>query len=236
MPFLAFLLGQPGPQRWASPCPGPLGPWDAHPSPTSAGCPFSLAWPAHCHPWKLPSLPLSLMQQVGSSCLRCCTLKPSPPLGSCLLCPCSSIIPSPLAQGCSPPTRGRGLAFTSGILLLQKRGPLGFLAASCSAVSPPSTPSVGEEQGEGAQSSFAFLRAGLHTPVCGAGLCLSSLCPGSSPPSPLQPVCDSQPWCATPRGPQPAFPQSHSGDQGAGVVPPMAPWTVMESWSCRAPR
>lgn len=58
MPFLAFLLGEPGLQRWASPCPGPLGRWDAHPSPISAGCPFTSAWWAHRCPRELLSLPL----------------------------------------------------------------------------------------------------------------------------------------------------------------------------------
>jgi len=200
MPFLAFLLGEPGPQRWASPCPGSLGPWDAHPSPTSAGCPFSSAWPAHCRPWELLSLPLSLMQQGASSCLRCCTLKPSPPLGhaSCAHAHPSYLLPWPRVVHLQPGVKG--LLSPQGSSCFRRGGPWVFWLLPVHLCHPP-TPGVGEEQGEGAQSSFAFLRTGLHTPVCGAGLCLSSSCPGSSPPSPLQLLCDGQPWCATLRGP-----------------------------------
>ena len=162
--------------------------------------------------------PLSPMQQVASSCLRCCTLRPSPPVGSLLLCPCPAITPSPLAQGCSPLTRGQGLAFTSGILLLWKRGPLGFLAASCSAVPPPLPPwGWGGAGRECSQSSFAFLRTGLHTPVWGAGLCLSSLCPGSPPLSLLQPEWNSQLWCGTMRGvPNLPMPKAMPGTRELG--------------------
>lgn len=117
--------------------PTPARPVLAAPSPWHGG---TIAVPGNSQAWLLHLCSSFPMQQVASSCLRCCTLRPSPPVGSLLLCPCPAITPSPLAQGCSPPTRGQGLAFTSGILLLWKRGPLGFLAASCSAVPPPLPP------------------------------------------------------------------------------------------------
>ena len=213
-PFLAFLLGEPALRTWASRCPGPLGHWDAHPGPTSAGCPFSSAWRDHGRPWELPSLaPLCssfpdaaggiiLLEVLHSQTLPSRGLTPPPvPIHH-------TFSPGP---GLFTSNLGSRLAFTSGILSLWKRGPLGFLAASRSAVPPsPLAPRGWGRSRERVLAVFsAFLRTGLHIPVCGAGLCLSSSCPGSSPLSPLQPGRDGQLWCSA------ASSQDHAGDQGA---------------------
>lgn len=158
-PFLALLLGEPALRTWASRCPGPLGhtgmptpapPVLAAPSPRHGG---TMAAPGNSRAW-LPSAPLSLMRQVASSCLRCCTLRPSLPVGS-LPHPCPRAVHHTFSPGPGLFTSNLGsrLAFTSGILSLWKRGPLGFPAASRSAV-PPS-PLAPPEGGGGAGREFS---------------------------------------------------------------------------------
>lgn len=156
-------------------CPGFLSHWNAHPSPANAGHPFSLVWQDHHHSWELPSLalPCSFSEATGGVIL----FKLLHPQTLLSRLACSSHSPattlSPLTQGCSSPTLGQGLAFTSGIFFLWMKGPLGFLAASCSVCYPLFHPMVGAEQAEKhLQFFFAFPRTCLH--MCGARPCLSS--------------------------------------------------------------
>ena len=115
-------------------------------------------WPLLGTPSPLRPAPLPLKQQVAPSCLRSCPW--APPAS-----PCPGVFIS------IPASR---LAFTSGTLLLWMRGPLGFLAASCSAV-PRSHPGVGEVQGESAHGFPLLFHALVCTPLaCGTSLCLSS--------------------------------------------------------------
>lgn len=136
--------------------------------------------------------------------MRCCSLKSSPPMGTRPHVPCPLLIHHTFSPGPGlfTSTLGSRACFHLRDPLASEEGaPCVFWLLPVQLCHPFSTsPRVGEEQGEGAQSSFAFLRTGLHTPVWGAGLCLSLSCPGSSPPSPLQPVHDSQPWGAAMRG------------------------------------
>ena len=151
MPFLAFLLGEAGLQRWTSPWPGPLGHWDAHPSLTRAGCPFS-AWPARCRPWELRSFPpcrpsfpeapggVILLEVLYSQTLPSRGF--TPPVGSRLPCPCPSITPSPLAQGCSHPrpTLGSRACFHLRDPLASEEGALGFSGCFLFSCVTPSLP------------------------------------------------------------------------------------------------
>lgn len=142
MPFLAFLLGETGLQRWKSLCPGPLGHWDAHPSPTHPGCPF-LAWPAHCRPWELLSLPplrssfpeaaggILLLEVLFPQILPSHGFTPTPPLP---LAHPSHLLPWPRVVHLHPGVKG--LLSPQGSSCFRRGSPLCFLAASCSALSP----------------------------------------------------------------------------------------------------
>lgn len=127
-----------------SQCPGPLGHWNADPIPVNVDRPLSSAWQDHRRSWEPPSLalPHSSLPEAAGGIILLEGLHP-PGLPAHWLAH-----PVPLHHACSPAQAVHlrpwvKAAFTSGILLFRMRGPLGFLAASCSAATAPRRPALG---------------------------------------------------------------------------------------------
>lgn len=155
-PFLAFLLGVSGLQRWASWLPQPCRCWLL---------PLGLAGPRPLPGAPSPPgpAPPPSKQQVAPSCLRGCSSTTPPGSGCLSLAQAGLFLSTPRVKAC---------LHLRDPLALDKRA-LGF--SSCFLLSWPSRRRVGEEQGESAHTAPLLFRALVCTPlVCGARLCLSS--------------------------------------------------------------